>query len=307
MKTSQIDQYVEDNIDHIIKERDMRKRVYHYTSLSTLFKIMEGIENGCFIFHAGSVYSMNDKQEMLIGYNAIRKYLPIVEDKLQIPKQERLSNLINGKSKNKTIKGKFGEWLINDDTTNFVVSFSASPNILPMWALYGDRGTGVCLEFSPYEIENYYKEEGKEKTVRIMECVYKKDDINERIISEIEIVYRLFSKLNDTEKKEQLVKAKYLAIMCGITGAFVKHQAFEYEQEFRLNFFIHKDQWLFDKTQYGNHLVYAKVPIPTYALTDVIIGPAANYDEAKNPLILALRAKGIVIVPQRSEIPFRLY
>ena len=142
----------EEEIMERIKEEEKRERMYHYTSLDTFYKIIEGVKDDYFTFHAGSIYTMNDTQEMLLGYNSIMKYLPTIEDNLKVPEEEKITTILKDKTKNKLIMEKFGEWLINDDITNFVVSFSAKPDILPLWALYGGIGTGVCLEFSPYQV-----------------------------------------------------------------------------------------------------------------------------------------------------------
>ncbi len=291
-----------------IKEEEKRERMYHYTSLDTFYKIIEGVKDDYFTFHAGSIYTMNDTQEMLLGYNSIMKYLPTIEDNLKVPEEEKITTILKDKTKNKLIMEKFGEWLINDDITNFVVSFSAKPDILPLWALYGGIGTGVCLEFSPYQVKEHYTQKLNETKIDIKHCVYKEADIKKLLLTELEIVYKLFLKSNNgTGRKDSMQKLKYLATICGVIGAFIKHPAFEYEQEIRMNLFRNKDEWKFTETHNGQRSVYVEVPIPIKALTGIIIGPAANINHIKNALIMALRTKGIKVEPIQSKIPFRQY
>lgn len=295
-------------INQINDEWDKKERVYHYTSLETFYKIIEGVQDDFFTFHAGSVYTMNDSEEMKRGYDYIKTYLPLIEKELNVPLEYRILNMSKNIKENRNINKLFGEWMINDDTTNFVVSFSKDPDILPMWAMYGNNGTGVCLEFSPYIVKNYYKHKLNDTTFQIDNCVYNEDDIKEFLINNLRIVYKLFlNTANDEKKRDPFEKAKYLSIMCGIIGAFVKHPGFEYEKEKRLNVFRHIQYWNFRETRFHHQYAYVEVPIPIDSLTNVIIGPAADIDYVKNALILKLRTIGKKIEPIQSNIPFRLY
>lgn len=295
-------------IENFKRIHESRKRMFHYTSIEAFYKIIEGIKDDAFTFRAGSIYTMNDSQEMVLGYKSIMKCLPIIEDRLKIERDERISVFTNSKSTNRVILEKFCEWLINDDITNFVVSFSAASDILPMWTHYGGMGTGVCLVFSPYIIEEYYKQEYKDIPLLIKHCVYNEDKIQEFLLEELKVEYKTFlNSYTKAEKIDPVTKMKCLASMCGITGAFVKHLAFEYEQEIRMNIFRHKEEWKCAETRNGHHSVYVEVAIPTNALTNIIVGPAANMDKEKNALTMALRTKGIKIEPVQSKIPYRLY
>lgn len=292
-----------------ISERNPKmERIYHYTSVDTFYKLIESIKDDCFTFRAGSVYTMNDTQEMILGYNKIKKYLPIIEEQLKVPQEERLLNLVKNRKKNKSIVDKFGEWMINDDTTNFVISFSAAPDILPMWTLYGSNGTGICLEFSPYVIKNYYKQTLKNEKFQIEKCVYTETDIEKFMLNNLKVVYKSFFKRNDNRRRnDPNIKAQDLATLCGVICAFVKHVGFEYEQEIRMNVFKRIEDWKFDISRNGHHIVYADVPIPINALKGIIVGPAAEMDKVNNTIKMILRTKGIRIEPTQSRIPFRNY
>lgn len=288
--------------------QEKKERVYHYTSLETLYTIISGVKDDFFTFHAGSVYTMNDSEEMKRGYDYIKKYLPLIEEELKVPKEHRLLNLTNNKDVNKNIKKNFGEWIINDDNTNFVISFSSEPDILPMWALYGNNGEGVCLEFSPYVIKKFYEQRLKEKNIQINRCVYNEEEIKVYTIGDLSIIYKMFLEgVSDEKKTDPYEKVKYLAIMCGIIGAYVKHPGFEYEKEIRMNVFRNIKYWRFHETRYGHQSAYVEVPIPIASLTNIIVGPAANMEYVNNALKLRLRTIGVKIEPIQSKIPFRLY
>lgn len=295
-------------IEEVYERNVKMKRIYHYTSMDTFYKLIEGIKDGYFTFHAGSVYTMNDSQEMILGYEKILKYLPCVEEKLNLKQEEKLFNFFRDSKENEDIMREFGNLLNNDDTSNFVVSFSSAPDILPMWSLYGGQGTGVCLEFSPYVIKEYYKGKNIEKDLQIDECVYKEDDVKELMIRRLTIIYKQFLDKNNTEMRlNPLNKAKYIATMCGIAGAYVKHICFEYEKEVRMNVFRSKEKWFFDNTKNGHYVTYVNVPIPVDALKGIIIGPAAEIDKVRNVIIMLLRTKGIHIEPTQSKVPYRIY
>ena len=292
----------------MVEKQEKGKRVYHYTSLDAFYNILADVEEDFFTFRAGSVYTMNDVQEMKLGYEYLKEYLPKVEKRLGIKQEDKLFNMFKDVKKNENISEKFGEWLINDDLTNFVVSFSSSPNILPMWTLYGGNGAGVCLEFSPYIIKEYYNKNGIDENLLIKECVYNRDDIEELMMSELHIVYKLFLDENSDEQRlNPLTKAKYLATMCGITGAYVKHPCFEYEQEVRMTVFRPINDWNYGESRNGNRIVYVNVPIPLKALNNIVIGPAADMDKVRKALVMSLRTKGIHIDPTQSTMPYRNY
>lgn len=292
----------------MVEKQEKEKRVYHYTSLDAFYNILADVKEDFFTFRAGSVYTMNDVQEMKLGYEYLKEYLPKVEKRLGIKEEDKLFNMFKDVKKNENISEKFGEWLINDDLTNFVVSFSSSPNILPMWTLYGGNGAGVCLEFSPYLISEYYNDNNIDKNLRIKECVYNEDDIRELMMRDISVVYKLFLNMNNKDQRlNPLTKVKYLATMCGIIGAYVKHPCFEYEQEVRMNVFRRINEWKYGESRNGNRIIYVNAPIPLKALKNVIIGPAADMNRIRNALNMSLRIKGIHIDPIQSTIPYRIY
>lgn len=253
----------------IIKNQEKLERVCHYTSMDTFIRIIEGTKDDCSIFHAGSIYTMNDRKEMILGYEFIKKYLPDVEKELKVSNEDRLLNMYPDETRNKEIYDYFGDTMINDDITSFVVSFSGQSDILPMWSLYGDIGAGICLEFAPYRIKEYYKQLPNHTFVSIERCRYNEEEIKLYLMNSLKIVYRLFLENVDKDKRKQpLEKAKYLATMCNLLGTCIKHEGFAYEQEIRMIFYKDKENWLFKPTIDYHLSAYVEVPIPISALTN---------------------------------------
>lgn len=296
----------ESMVNSIVENQERSKRIYHYTSLDSFYKIIDGVKDNHFIFHAGSIYSMNDSQEMTLGYEYIKKTLPQIEDKLHVNAEERISILLNQAEDN--THEAFKKFVMQSDKTNFVVSFSSKPDDLPLWGLYGDNKAGVCLEFSPSMIKKYYKELALDRHIQIMECVYDETEISDFVATEIEVLYRLFLKaIKNCKNKSLYLQREYLAIMCLVVGAFVKHKDFSCEEEIRMNIIKDKSECKFSNTRLGHRRTFVETPIPTSALTKIIIGPVTPISSVRNSLIMRLRAKGITLEPEQSGIPYRQY
>ena len=67
-------------MDNQIKE----KLGYHYTSIETLKSLLDGICDESIIFHASSVFYMNDPTEMKYGFNKMMDILPDIENELSV-------------------------------------------------------------------------------------------------------------------------------------------------------------------------------------------------------------------------------
>lgn len=91
------------------------KEFVKYTTLDTFTKIFQ---NGT--IRMNSVVAMNDTSETDILQDAIRNFKEPIESEADA---------------------------YLESNTRFITSFSALEDSLPMWAQYGDKGTGVCLVF----------------------------------------------------------------------------------------------------------------------------------------------------------------
>lgn len=91
------------------------KEFVKYTSLDTFTKILQ-----YGTIRMNSVVAMNDTSETNILQDAIRNFKEPIESEADT---------------------------YLESNTRFITSFSALQDSLPMWAQYGDKGTGVCLVF----------------------------------------------------------------------------------------------------------------------------------------------------------------
>ena len=123
--------------------------VYHYTSLETFFKLLDGIQDDNFIMYASRISDLNDSSELKYGFRKIWKLLPYLEDMIGVKNEYRLSKL--PEKDNSISEEVFLKELIKNVIASryapFVLSFSEHKDYLPMWSLYGSHGNGVALGF----------------------------------------------------------------------------------------------------------------------------------------------------------------
>ncbi len=124
----------------------------HYTSIDVLCKLFTNNTNGCFIFHASSVDSMNDNAEYMEARKQCRDGVEeiIMERELGIP---------------------------------FALCFSDKETNIPMWNMYANKGKGVCLLFNFRKIKNHIKalQKKDERLIAFYKCIYKDILSNEKL------------------------------------------------------------------------------------------------------------------------------
>lgn len=124
--------------DSILLQENVPEYIYHYTSMDVLKCLLTNVKEergGLLIFHATSIFFMNDKKE----YEQIRENLED-EDFLEEVRQTML----------------VGE--------PFLISFTKSQvDTVPMWKMYADDGKGVCLKFRTEEIISFLTQEYHDK------------------------------------------------------------------------------------------------------------------------------------------------
>ena len=66
---------------------------WHYTCMDSFLKMMNGIEGDSFIFHASSIFAMNDTSEFMYGSKKVMEILPQIENELYVEGDSKLSSL----------------------------------------------------------------------------------------------------------------------------------------------------------------------------------------------------------------------
>lgn len=127
------------------------KHIYHYTSVDVLCKLFANIQNQQFVFHASSVFSMNDSAEYCVAIDQCVDDVDrlIMERELGVP---------------------------------FALCFSDSDANIPMWNMYANSGRGICLQFNFEKLKDYIYELKKrdERTMLFSQCDYKVINVNNK-------------------------------------------------------------------------------------------------------------------------------
>lgn len=315
--------------------------VYHYTSLDTFLKILDGVENGNFTFHATDIFSMNDPTEFYHGFKQLWDLLPQIEneyysflksnpslckiDYKYLCNRFRLSNIWKKieDDDNDRLNAYLKE-MQKSYRSPFVISFSCHEDYLPMWSTYGDNGCGVALGI---DVQDYYtknvQDDGtifydftKIDQSELRSVLVSYDDIStEHILAkyvrlQIGNYLRNVPSLDIDDKELFYYQMKSLDEITIIASSLIKNKAYEYEKESRLVAYMQdiKDVQ-FKISSKKRILPYINKAIPTSRLTKIVIGPCCDYDNVKNAIKNRLEQQNIHLEDEdflKSKVPFRI-
>lgn len=235
--------------------------IYHYTSAKNLLGLLHtpsdkeksiirdnsnDLDYGYYLdFHAGAINLMNDKLEN-----------KLVKDMfMEIPKCLYSS-------------AKFVEWTNGE---LYAVSFSTEPDYIPLWRIYADDYSGICLKIQRKELEYTLKKINNESFVDVKagSCLYlSKSEFKEKL-------RKVLSELVTVHDKN--IKSGWQALSNAfVQSAFCKLKTFEYEKEYRLAVFVNKDFYI-KQGRYGLSLYYP-IKVPLRSLKEIVIGPSPYQD-----------------------------
>lgn len=295
--------------------------MYHYTSLSTLQCLLDNISNKHeFIFHASSIYSMNDSQEFIHGYNVVLDWLKKYEEEQGI-KENRLSEIWDNYLESHTkeeFNSLFIEKLYKEEHTPFVIAFSKKDDSLPLWSMYGVDGKGVSLGFR----ENFLRIERNksikdckvelESKIGVLDVMYQNaPNLDELLNDALESQYKKYLEEANKNESEHLlrVQMEHLGIATIIASPYIKHPAYAFEEEKRLAIYKRdEDKVLYKINSKGNMISYIETPIPKKNLRSITIGPCVDFVSTKRVLeqqLDKLEFKNVEI--RQSEIPYRQF
>lgn len=291
--------------------------VYHYTSFDTLMKILGDIQDEMFTMHASSAFTMNDPREFIHGYEKMIAILPKIEEKLNINDERyKLSNYWDcywGSSPN-------GWYDFHVDLMKkyalipFVVSFSRQRDFLPLWSMYGNDGMGVAIKI---DLENdSIKKWGDDKFDSLMNLIRVVDVVYNDIPSHHFVAHRMteeyqqyIQEVEGITGNKELEKIQYDAIFQMMLAAspYIKDGAYQYEKESRTSkLSLEYDEIKFKKGLKDSQIPYVEYPFPIECLTEIIIGPCADYESAKQCLAIKMGQKRIKNVEiSKSKVPYR--
>lgn len=288
---------------------------YHYTSIDTFLKLLDGIKNNQFMFFGSYISYMNDPTEFKYGFNMVHKLLIPIENELCVQNNDRLSIIWNSDEiREMQIKSLSESFLLP-----FVVCFSNQKDFLPQWITYGDNGQGVSLGFKVQDFCRIIKV-GKTKHIDLssfdnsrtyaLRVSYKTISNRHLFLCSIKSMYKEY--LNDiqsiSQKEEKYkIQLKYLHMIAFCLSALIKHKAYSYENETRILYpRSKKDDVKFRTNAKGQIVPYIKIGIDINRLKRIVIGPCCDFESTKLMIETRLMQIGINDVKiTKSQIPFR--
>jgi tetratricopeptide (TPR) repeat protein len=277
-------EFVVDKLMSALAIRDLDQKIYYYTSLSSLQRILEDDEFRQPIFCANHMNDPNEGQEL---------HKMLVQ---QISNIELLQDLFEKQTNSPAQKRRHE---LNIEFT-FLKAFTENDDALPMWIHYGDKGKGCCVKVNPKFFSNFDNDsDSEEKTLgnkpfddeyRLYRVLYLQDGllpINTDL--EIKQLYEEFIKLfadlglqyiNYNLETRKAVSNSILKMINSIKYLF-KNTDYQYEREMRI--VLRRSMSDFErgdldiqmtKPTENNHIpkvfIYTKKPLE---IEEVILGP----------------------------------
>ena len=229
------------------------ERVFHYTTMDTLLKLIESIRDSSdkksFVFRATNIFFLNDPHEYIYGQKILMDVLKEIEYDKDVKYELRLSSLFSRHPERSE-----DEWqralrngIFNNGYSPYVISFSRNEDSLPMWLNYGDNGKGVCLAFAEYRSklidDNYNPKSIDTMVVDIYDSlgthdVYYNDVDNKEnsLRKNLDYMYDYYlEKVNNIPQKELL--DLQIGMLRGLTivhAPYIKTEYYSGEKEVRL-------------------------------------------------------------------------
>lgn len=264
--------------------------LYHYTSLNTFLRIMEGIDADNNIhLRATRIDKLNDPTEMNAN---IELYCKIIKDYAKDnPYCKKFSEIIDRMTTDE-IKD-----ILSEERNNYppyVTCLSHKENFFPMWTMYGDRHNGVCLCFSE-DIMSLYNETSP---ITHGDVAYN-NYVNKNSIREVFSSFKYSLTHNNVDKEN-------LAELLLSLAPFVKNVNYSYEEEFRFclyNFHheVNKEKGV--STNCLNKKGFVEIDVPVCFLRKITLGTRLPKSLAQ---IIGSYFKGTYdFIIDQSDLPFK--
>ena len=209
----------------------------HYTSVDVLCKLFTTIKSNMLVFHASSVFSMNDKAEYKIASEKCRDGLEeiLMDHELGIP---------------------------------FAICFTDCEDNIPMWYMYTNKGKGVCLKFSFEKLKEYFDELfiTDNIDVQLSICDYQIMDMTEKqkpLDSGCDYP-------NVEELRKQMKEAAFIKPLC------FRHEN-EWRLTVWQDWIPNGKQKILFKERHDELCPYIEIPIPVDCLETIVLSPNANW------------------------------
>ena len=275
--------------------------LYHYTTLETFLRIIEGITddgNEPYLhLRATRIDQVNDPTEMNTDISKLSSILQEYETQKDIENKclsDKITKVNPNEVQNILKKEK-------EEHLPYITCLSTRKDYLPMWSLYGDKHHGVCLCFTEELLENVSINKNEDNIIR-GEVAYKKHDKSIAIQDALDLCFETINKKGSNSDITDTIAELFLFI-----SPYIKNINYAYEKEYRIclyNFQKKTDPKMGEITEYNKDGEYVMLDIPLYSLKYIILG-------AKTPKLLEsilkdyFNKKNYKIKIERSKIPYK--
>jgi Protein of unknown function (DUF2971) len=277
-------------LDGILSRTPQPRTLYHYTNQKGLLGII-----GSRRIWATHHQCMNDAQEFVYAKELFRR---------EIARRGDADALLG-----QMLRQLGGEGF--ESVNLYVASLSEEPDSLAQWRAYGGQGAGFALGFRTDAID-------LPSEFRLVPCIYEEGTQSDVISSLVDaILDRLHQCPREIVDTPQYVRP-YVEIFCRTElhalAPALKHPAFAEEREWRI---ISRGPMMEDAPDEGVSpldfregksmlIPYRRVPLGNLVLTEVVIGPNPNPEQAVRSVRSLLASRGLATCNvRRSEVPYR--
>ncbi|MEK4479979.1 DUF2971 domain-containing protein [Paenibacillus sp. FSL R5-0876] len=272
--------------------------LYHYTSINSLFSIIENKE-----FWVTRSDYMNDTSEVIYFREVVKKALDnhlnkactsiewvtwkqFIKDKL-IYERSSLSSLI------------------------FILSFSKNPDSLSMWNYYG-KNDGYNFGILKSDLDLMMKSKYRGGAMKSGSLIYEFDLQVDILVNELKNAFEIFCKNPSVEGILERVTSE-LSQRFFDYSFFFKHSAFKNEEEYRYSFlYMSNSTWLY-RPYMGVIAPYVKIKDKDdsrmLSIKTITIGPLIKHERAFEGMKSWLSSKGYrhqdEIDLKKSSVPIR--
>jgi hypothetical protein len=254
--------------------------LYHYTSLDALIGIAGGK-----ILWASHIKYLNDTSEQDIMRQLLLKEIQelIMADPHAAAEQ-------------------IDQWRVlldRDIEPFFVLCFSEDGgDRLSQWRAYGGT-SGVCLKFNKSQLQGYCRASTGDQAVALRKVRYVAPEGDPYLNAEIEKLLKDFG---------ETASDVAIPVEVSIAGAFLKHQAFREEKEWRI--IVPQSKRVLKHRVRGSLLVpYVELDVKSHfadLLEAVIVGPISHREQTAKALQELLRGNGLSSIKVLcSDTPYR--
>lgn len=221
--------------------------LYHYTSITTLCAIVNGIQDGNLFLRASNAKQMNDPNDCYYFVNIIGQ--------INHWEGSRIDALC-------AEKDKFD--------APYLISLSKRKDDLHMWNCYGDNGKGIAIGLDEKRLQKAVEDFFHREHIfaRLYKCLY-------RSTSQIQNNLDL-TRIITADIEQDFWNDRTISDISNI----LKHPCYRYEQEYRIVIKHGSNEYVSDKIYFKNEDAFY-MPVPVDAIKYITTGPNANIEAIK--------------------------